>query len=150
MKIASSMDELVSQVDDAMRTVLRRDIATGLIGNLYEHVIRDVYGGYNPKMYQRRYSDGGMEDIGYIRSEFFHDRISSTLLVQDRFYGNKPWAKGSRVPKPGHFAEIINDGLQGAGGGLWKDAVPRPYVDNAREDAPEITMQILNSKFDHV
>lgn len=144
------MEELQQLIDKSIQSTLANDVAPKIEANVSEHISSDVYGAYSPKKYQRRGSSGGMLSADHIRTEIKNN--GQTILVQDITTGNTPWSKNASAPGAGVFSKIINDGLQGGGQsrGLWRNAFPRPYIENAQQDARDITISVLSSKYDHI
>lgn len=122
-----------------LKNTLQTEIADMVDETIKQHAISDVYGAYNPRTYNRR---GLLSSGGYYK----HDLNGFSLTVTDETPGNTPSGYG-HAPSGTELSEIIETGAQGNGGGLWREAFARPYMENAQREVDEKVIGILQSKF---
>lgn len=122
-----------------LKDTLATDIAGMVDQTIKQHAVFDIYGAYSPRSYKRRglLSSGG---------NYRHDLNGFSLTVTDETPGNTPSGYG-HTPSGTELSEIIETGAQGNGGGLWRNAFARPYIENAQREVDAKVLDILQSKF---
>lgn len=132
------MAELEAYIVDQLKDCLYNEIGDEIDHTIQRHAESDVY-SYSPKSYKRR---------GLLRSGnyYYHIPNGLSLTVADQTPGNTPIGNG-HAPTGTQLSEIISSGAQGNGHGKWKDAFPRPYIENAQKEIGGRVVQILKARF---
>lgn len=151
-KVCKNLQELRNEIMKRVNIALDTDVADTVRDVMTDHIIQDVYDVHIPRRYERRFNQSG-NDI----NSFFDDTDNTGLLDPDniittidgdgnlivqnvtlgsRYYyiGNKPYIS-KNAGKP--IAGVIETG-QGYDIDNWEyDGVPRPFIENTREDLKE-------------
>lgn len=132
------MAELESYIIDQLKDCLYNEIGNEIDRTIQRHAESDVY-SYSPRSYERR---------GLLRSGAYYYHIPNglSLTVVDQTPGNTPIGSG-HTPTATQLSEIISTGAQGNRYGKWKDAFPRPYIENAQKEIDGMVGSILRARF---
>lgn len=125
MKVYDDWEALTDAIQEQCREILETDVAPIAREIFREHINRDIYGVYQPEVYQRR---NRLADKVY--SQYYSD--DHTLFITSGERANKSVVKGYKFEHryPGSFLELIEEGPYG----IWTSGFKRPAVSNAQKD----------------
>lgn len=137
--ICKNLKELEKELYKRINTALDTEVADTVKEVMTDHIIQDVYDKYEPKLYQRRYNDGGLLDPENIIATLGDDGellVQNITLGADTVYGQDPSGFGYYNSRNANefITPIIETGI-GYDVSKWKyNGVPRPFMENTHND----------------
>ena len=133
-----SLQALKNELNKKITNALKEEVNNIVIDAMIEHINEDVYNVYEPKFYQRRYTNDGLADISNIDSDVKH----CVLAVQNNAIANPVIyiaGKELKSQNQGNFlTPIIETGngydFSSTTSGGREYLKPRPFVSNTNED----------------
>lgn len=151
-KPCTTLAELQREIMKRANKGLEKDVAPYVKNKLKEHVERDVYSTYNPKMYERREDDGGLVDDKNINHEL--RKQNRTLYV----YEEAP-IEGPRLDAPDwvnrddSLARLIEHGAHNPWNHRrYRWTKPREFMDKTQQeinDHPKEILELLKNRIEH-
>ena len=134
--ICKNLKELEKELYKRINTALDTEVADTVKEVMTDHIVKDVYDKYEPKLYQRRYNDGGLLDPENIIATMGNDGellVQNITLGSDTVYSQDPSGFGYYNSRNANefITPIIESGV---GYDAWDEAFPRPYVQNTHDD----------------
>ena len=132
--VCKNLKELQNALQDKIDYALLTDVADTVSDVMTDHIARDVYDVYTPATYKRRLNNGGLLDKDNINSSI----EENTLVVENNTKGKPYYRVGAGFTySQNKGKEIVGVIETGDGYDIhdWEyDGVPRPFIQNTRED----------------
>lgn len=132
--VCKNLKELQNALKDKINYALLTDVSHTVTEVMIDHIARDVYDVYLPNQYTRREDNGGLIDPNNINSSI----EKNTLVVENNTLGAPEYGIDNKVfPSQNKDKEIAGVIETGKGYDIhsWEyDGVPRPFIQNTRED----------------
>lgn len=138
--VCKNLKELQNALQDKIDYALLTDVSHTVTEVMTDHIARDVYDVYlpiditNPHQYVRREDNGGLIDPNNINSSI----EKNVLIVENNTLGAPEYGIGNEVfssqNKDKEIAGVIETGKGYDIHGWEYDGVPRPFIQNTRED----------------
>ena len=135
-KVCKNLKELEKELQEKIDIALLTDVAQVVTEVMQDHIAKDVYEVYSPKMYERRLNENGLLDEKNINSSI----EGNTLIIENNTLGSsyyydpksKEMKKSQNADK--EIAGVIESG-RGYDIHSWGyDEEPRPFIENTREE----------------
>ena len=145
--VCKNFDELEAVLKDKIGDALITDTFDTVKDTMYKHIINDVYMAYDPKVYQRRYSETYYGNSGLANEHNIQGYVNNNeeLVVTNETKGNK-WVNGSDTDTFGNaISRNYNKNIAGiieSGQGYDEGLFPRPFISNTANE--------LRASGDHV
>lgn len=147
--VCKSLKELQNAIQDKIDYALLTDVADTVSDVMTDHITKDVYDKYNPHMYQRRFNQSGndidslfddTDNVGLLNPENIISSIenSNILTVENVTVGSKYYFYGGERRISQNAGDLISGVIETGDGydihGWVYDGMPRPFIQNTRED----------------
>ena len=135
-KVCKSLKELEKALQEKVDVALLTDVAQTVTEVMQDHIAQDVYDVYNPSRYARRMNENGLLDNRNINSSI----DGNTLIVENNTLGSPYYYDPSdkKIKKSVNAGEEIVGVIESGRGydiSDWEyDSVPRPFIENTREE----------------
>lgn len=132
--VCKNIKELRKALQEKIDIALLTDVADVVSDVMTDHIAQDVYDAYEPTQYIRRYSPNGLLDPSNITS--YVDEHG--LVVENNTLGSKYYYIGRKQFVSQNYNKEIAGVIEtGEGYDIhdWEyDDVPRPFMQNSRDD----------------
>lgn len=131
--ICKNLEELEKELYKRINKALDEDVADTVKEVMTDHIVSDVYDAYEPVVYQRRYSNGGLLDINNIIATMGDN---GELFVQNITLGNSTYF----IPEinkgfiSANVDKFITPIIEYGTGYDVVDIEPRPFIQNTHDD----------------
>ena len=131
--ICKSLKELEKELYKRINIALDTDVADIVKDVMTDHIIQDVYEAYEPTVYQRRYTNGGLLDSENIIATMGNN---GELLVQNVALGNEYYYIPSikRSFQSANADKFISPIIEYGTDYDVVDIFPRPFMQNTHDD----------------
>lgn len=150
----NNFKDLEKEIMKRINFALDEDVADTVKDVMTDHIIQDVYEAYEPRMYVRRYNQSGndinspfddSDNTGLLDPNNIISTIDGEggLSVQNITLGSRYYYKGRKRRVSSHAGEPIAEVIEtGKGYDVWKDAEPRPFMQNTHDDLKDNNFHI--------
>ena len=128
LSIESQLKKIEKQLQSKIQDALNNEVKEVVVETLLSHVKTDIYDYYTPKIYERKYDDGGLADEANIKTSVKGNTLSVENVRKD----------GSK-----NVAEIVETGEGYTYGEPaysnppYSYQNPRPFTENTRVELRE-------------
>ena len=138
----SSLKELEKELQKRINNALNSEVADVVKYKMEDHIISDVYNVYDPEVYVRRYTNGGLIDPNNIVAYAEHGTLTvKNITIGDKYVSINHYTATGHTSTPTvsqnynkPIAGVIETGKGYDVHGWQYDGVPRPFMKNTRDE----------------
>ena len=146
----SNLNELEKELKKRINNALNSEVTDVVKDKMEDHIISDVYNVYEPEIYIRRYTDGGLIDPNNIVAYADHGTLTvKNITLGDKYVGIRHYTATGHTSTPKvsknynkPIAGVIETGKGYDIHGWEYDGVPRPFMTNTRDELKQSHLHI--------
>ncbi len=134
------LQSFLTILDKAVDFCMEHEMKDAAVSEIQRSIYENVYQQYTPRVYDRKYDQGGLLDPDHMASNY--DRMTKTLTVEDMRVDWEP-------TKQSHFGRNVAEVVETGNGYDWKQIGPRPFHEPAeRELANGVADEVLTKSLE--